>query len=74
MFPNVNSYIEKVVHNKSKYNLTGAALKFTNCTSARLEGYPSSMEMSVNQLGRATFLLIKSVTFQAVVGEIQFSW
>lgn len=63
MFPNVKSYFEKVVHNKNKYNLAGAAWKCTHCTSARFEGYPSSMEMSVNQLGCATFLLIKKCDF-----------
>lgn len=63
MFPNVNSYILKVVHNKSKYHLAGAAWKFNHCKGARLEGYPSSMEMSVNQLGRAIVLLIKKCDF-----------
>ncbi len=62
MFPNVKSYIEKFVHDKSKY-LAGAAWKYTHCTSARLEGYPSSMEMSVNQLGQCHILLIKKCDF-----------
>lgn len=55
------------------HQLTGVGWKL-HYKGERFEGYQFSLEMSVNQLGHDMLLLIKSVTFQALVGEIQFSW